>query len=378
MTDVAASHGAGSDVFRRTAKKAIRLLSLICIAAILVGLTLTAFGVWSTILGLPPGLETEMSCLALTAAMGLGIPLGAGQRILLGLGKQTLSTLILGIGGILSLANVSIVHAAGQASFALYGIAFASGPLVAQSVVAFVAWRLIRQYPRDSCQKPTTENIHIRRVALPMAVIAISLPLAYQSDRVVLSHFSSTEELAIYSVVAVLYSPLLSIVNVGGQTLWPMFIRTTEIRKRRAFHRQSMFLFAILGFLLALGLTLFGPFVASFMKSGVASMNISESTYIVFSLLLFMFAVHTTNGMLLMDASGRRMQAIGSFALLSIKIPLSVLLATKIGANGVVLASIISAMLCLVIPAVLAVRRRLRPPPCISAHSPEPSLDFRV
>jgi O-antigen/teichoic acid export membrane protein len=193
-----------------------------------------------------------------------------------------------------------------------------------------------------------------------MAVISIALPLAYQSDRVVLAHFASTDALAAYSLVAILYGPLLSVISIGGQTLWPLFIRLSGSGEWQATYRLSMKIFALLGTALGCGLMIAGPYVSHFVASDGAGDSARWTTYLLFGLLLFMFACHTTNGMLLMDAAGRRFQAVGSVLLLVIKIPLSILLAPKLGADGVILSTLLAASICLVAPAALTLREKLR------------------
>lgn len=359
LTDEVAKYGLGSKAFKSVAKRAITLLCLIGSIAMGMGCALTVGGFWAPILGLPNGVETELACFALTCIMAIGIPLGAGQRVLLGLGRQTMSTLILGCGGLVSLGLLVFLSANGDHSFATYGVAYTAGPLVAQMIVAAVALRMWSKSPVID-QEGKVAPVRIGRVALPMAVISIALPLAYQSDRVVLAHFASTDSLAIYSLVAILYGPLLSVISIGGQTLWPLFIRLSGSSEWRSTYWLSVRIFAVLGIALGSGLLVCGPLVSSFVGSDGVGASVQWTTYALFGLVLVMFACHTTNGMLLMDAAGRRFQAVGSVLLLVVKIPLSVFLAPKLGADGVILSTLIAASLCLVAPAALTLRDKLR------------------
>lgn len=360
LTDVIAKHGPGSRAFRDVYSRAMRSLCLISVAAVGAGVVLSVNGLWSQLLGLPSGVETEIACLALTISMALGIPLGAGQRVLLGLGRQSTSTLILGGGGFLSLGLVWILHQGAQNNFGVYGVAYALGPLVAQTSVAVLAWRAVRQTTMEGDSLARVPRVRIHRVAIPMAVISVALPLAYQSDRVVLAHVSTAREVAEYSLVAILYGPLLSIIAVGGQTLWPLFLRRTHFDARQSLYKQANIIFFVLGAVLACALVLLGPVISGFVSSEHDKIDARTSTYVLFGLILVMFAAHTTNGMLLMDEAGRRMQALGSTSLLLVKVPLSFFLAPSFGADGVLAATLLAAIPCLVLPAAVTARRRLQ------------------
>lgn len=360
LTDVIARHGTSSQVFRDVARRAIFWLCLIASAAISGGAVLALNGLWSQILGLPSGVGTELACLALTTSMAIGIPLGAGQRILLGLGKQSTSTVILGAGGLISLGLVWFLHTSDHDNFGAYGVAYSLGPLAAQGCVAAVAWRMATRGPVEAPSITSVPIVRISTVAVPMAIIAIALPLAYQSDRVVLAHFASANEVAAYSLVAILYGPLLSIIAVGGQALWPLFLGRSQLEARRLIYRQATILFCALGIVLAAGLIFVGPVISSFVASSNGRDKVQISTFVLFGLLLLMFAAHTTNGMLLMDDIGRRVQAAGSVALLFVKVPISILLVPSLGANGVIIATLLAAIPCLVLPALVLARRRLR------------------
>ena len=63
----------------------------------------------------------------------------------------------------------------------------------------------------------------ISATAAPMFVVMIGLPLALQSDRIVLSPRFDPASLSAYSYVAQLYTPLWSVISVAGLALWPHF-----------------------------------------------------------------------------------------------------------------------------------------------------------
>lgn len=363
LTDVVALDGITTTRFWMTFKKVMRMLLLICcVASALAGL-FSALGLWSRILGLPASPSTEIVCGAISIFSALGIPLGAAQRILLSLGKQALSTVVLGLGGVWSLIATWLVALSGSTEFVAFAAAYASGPLAAQLLLAAVVGRRLYRLDRDDpSESQPTDSVGVRTVAVPMAIIGLALPLAYQSDRSLLAHVSTAEQLAAYSLVALLYTPLLSILSVGGQTLWPIFMSRRQAGRIRELYWRAFGIFSALGLVLAAGLVVLGPLVSRIVGKDAKGFSAPGSTYFLFSVLLLVFALHTANGMLLMDRRGRSIQAVGSIAMLIVKLPVAVLLGSQFGADGVIVSTLVAVTLCLVIPASLVVRRYLRSP----------------
>jgi len=357
LTDVVATDGLNSPRFWSTLKKVLSLLASISGFATLIAVGMAVFGLWSPLLGVPGGPLMELACAAVALFAAVGIPLGAAQRILLSLGKQTLSTLVLGFGGVWSLSATWVVSLFEASDFALYALAYASGPLVAQILLGIVATRILRKARPPLGVVGKKGKVRVHMVAVPMAIITLSLPLAYQSDRTVLAHVSSMDQLASYSLVGLIYTPLLSILSVGGQTLWPMFMTQKESNGVRKLYWHGIAIFAILGIVLASGLIVLGPAITHIVKGNDANLSSPISTYILFGMLLLLFAAHTTNGMLLMDERGRKLQAVGSVALLVVKVPLSIYLGSHFGAEGVIASTIVAVTLCLFIPACVAAPR---------------------
>lgn len=360
LTDVVARDGIASRRFWKTLKTVMRLLLSIWGASSIIAITMACLGLWSVVLGIPSGFETEFMCAGIAVFAATGIPLGAAQRILLSLGRQTLSTVVLGMGGVWSLAATTLVSLSGSDNFGDYSLAYASGPLVAQIILGAVVTRVLYNSRRSSCEEEAgVDDVNVRMTAIPMAIIAITLPLAYQSDRTVLAHVSTMNELSSYSLVAILYVPLLSILSVGGQTLWPLFMRKGLAGKIKTLYWQAFSIFLGLGIMSALGLVVVGPVIARIV-GGADAIAAPTSTYLLFAVLLVVFAAHTANGMLLMDRRGRTVQALGSVALLAVKIPLALYLGSQFGADGVITSTIFAVIVCLFVPACFEVPRYWR------------------
>ena len=193
-----------------------------------------------------------------------------------------------------------------------------------------------------------------------MAVISACLPLAYQSDRLILSHVSSVTQLAVYSAGAALFAPALSLVSAGGQSLWPIFVRTGLAslggNLRRQFFTALTGLVAF-GVVLGVALVLVGPSIGTWMlRSGAA---VPVGLMASFAAVLIVLSAHYPGGMLLTDSAGLRFQAKASVAMLMMNVALSLVLARRLGAAGPVLGSAISVALCMWLPTLRSALHRL-------------------
>lgn len=359
VTDVAAKFGTKSAQFQATLRRVLSLLvRLACLGGLAV-LGVTAAGWWPTLLGLTNQRDASLGALAVCAGMLTSIPLAAYQRVLLGVGRQSVVVAVQTLGSVLSALLCGLGALLGATSFAAYAALFAAGPVLGNAFIALLALRYTRS-SRTNPGWPRTEGspVSIRRIALPMAIISIMFPLAYQSDRIMLSQLSSLKEVAAYSLGAMLYFPLISIVQAGGQALWPQFMRETLVSPEalRLAYNRALLLFAALGAGLGVSLLLVGPLIAQF----VAGEHPPLRLFAAFATLLFLFSISTPAGMLLMTDRGRVLQAIASMVLLGLKVAIGLLIIPLMGAMGSVVATIAALLVAYVIPAMLVGEYYLR------------------
>lgn len=359
LTDTLATKGINSPEFTYVWRRTLMILCLV--AALTVGgaVLLAIGGLWSPILGLPADLDTELAGVTMMTIMALGIPLGTGQRVLLGLGKQTLSTLLTSSSGCISLLLVWLCLALEPAGYAMLSAAYGAGPLLMQLVVFIMALMAVR---RGRSQKWTTADatrVRVLQLAFPMAVLTVALPLTYQTDRVLLAHSADLLQVADYSYVSMYYMPLLSIITVGSQALWPLFMKLAgNPRRLRRQYRKADSLFLVLAALMMTGLIWVGPIATQIVSGGEGSPPLA--LYVVFGLMLMAFGLNASSGMLLMDHAGRKIQAIGAVILVSVKIPLSFMLIPILGATGAVLATFLPLLICMIVPTRIVALTRIK------------------
>lgn len=307
------------------------------------------FGGWGFMLGTGRSASVEVAAAVATSLYAVGLPLSIGPRLLTGAGRNHHVTLI---------QTASIVASLGLLALAavlrapLWG--FAAAPFVATLAGNAVSLALGARSAGVRCGeifrralRLSERGMDVRPIAGPMVAITVFLAVAYQTDRIVLSHVSSLGEVASYSVGFQLFSPLMGLIGAAGVSLWPVYARRRLGVGRQALV-QAEVAFGVLGALLAIALVVVGPFLARFV--GEDDVHVDIWLLVAFAGLLFIQAVSYPMAMLLTDPGGLRFQARLHIAMVLINLPASILLARLIGAVGPVVATILSIAIALFVP----------------------------
>lgn len=332
-------------------RSTVRILSSIGCIVIIVSWVLYFSGLWPILLGMQT--DSASIAAAATASMfGIGIPITIGYRVLLGL---QLNRVVVWLQGLTGALGAILVIPAVYMSAPLWIVA--TLPAIAAVILSSIGVTLARQhlkYTLPYSGRPSTDTqIRIARLAMPMAIIAIATPLSYQSDRIILSNFSSSLELAMYAAAFQIYAPMNAILVAGGQTLWP---RLTKLRVTGAMESLNMvYKFSVIFGLAAASASIVliaaGKTVTDWTTNGSA-----ESTVWLlagFGCMLIVNAIQYPFGMFMMSESGLMWQSVFVTAMTFLKIPLAIILAREFGAAGPVLASILSFTFLVLFPSLI-------------------------
>lgn len=346
---------------RRTLLTAIRALicSMLVLAAVAVGISL--LGLWPTLLGAGlvsgAGPAVAAGCVLLIA---LAIPLGIGHRMLIGLGRNHVAVLVQGLQTpvvlLLLLSLVWTGTAAGSA-FPLVPYAVTFG---LAGVCTWLAARRLRPAlgaaVRDAPFVRSRTGAPVFGVAWPMLVQLIAVPLAMQSDRLVLSHLRGTEALVEYNLAAQMFTPIWAVVNAAGFALWPVFARA---RARGAQTSPFPMALAFAGAATVVGLTIAvaSPWLADLATGGAVTLGTALVGWFV--VLMVVQAAKFPLGMFLTDARGLRFQALMITLMLPLNLGVSVALTGPLGAAGPVLGSVLGVLMFELVANAWFVRRRL-------------------
>ncbi|PZF13060.1 lipopolysaccharide biosynthesis protein [Curtobacterium sp. MCLR17_034] len=333
-----------------TIRAAFWLLVASGCVVVLLALVLSVGGVWGHLLQLPTELveEAQWSLLITFVPFAVSLPLGIGQRILLGLGKNHYVNLISVGGPLVALgATWLLLHASAPSLY--LAVATPLGVLTVSALCFFVAARNYQRPVRGLLNLSRIQRRTVLEVwhsAGPMLVISIAVPIALQSDRLVLAWVSNGHELASYSVGAQFYTPTFSLISTAAVALWPIFARETT-NALRQWRRALLVLVGIGAVAGGLYVLLIRPVASLVTKSEVP---VELPLAVAFGALVLIMAAHQPSAMMLTTPAGLRFQAICVVLMLLLNLPLSVYLASVMGAPGPIWASVISAALVQLLP----------------------------
>ncbi|QCB94435.1 lipopolysaccharide biosynthesis protein [Cellulomonas shaoxiangyii] len=356
-----AAHPRTDREVRRTITSAFRILlvsaTVIATVAVLAGV----LGWWPTLLG--QGLMGDRGAVAATVCLlvfAVALPLGVGQRVLVALGRTAQQTALGGIASPLVLGGVAASVALAW-SFGPYVAVFS---YVANATVALVSLVLaarllspqVTAAARDVPRLRAVPGARVVDVAWPMLVQMIALPMAMQTDRLLLSHLAGTAELAEYNLGSQTFGLINQVVAAAGVALWPVYARARAAGKVESPARPAA-VFTALATALGLLLWLVLPVVTQLITQG----KIELSTPLAASFVLFVVvqAAKYPLGMYMTDAAGLRFQVAPIVAMVPLNLGLSWVLIAPLGAAGPVLGSAVSVLVCQVVPNAWYVRRDL-------------------
>lgn len=359
VTDAAAKYGPIDHRTHSEFEAATKRLVFVGLLGVILAAIPTLFGLWHVVLNVRASASLNMGTYIILAEFLLALPLGVGQRLLLGLNRQGLATLLQSLGTVISVLSMYFYYLSGGTDFIVYGVVFSGGPAIGNGLCWLVAKSTLSKTLKSSSLQTRAITEDLKRVALPMAIISIVLPLVFQSDRLLISWLTTRSELDDYSVACVLFFPLLSLSQVSGQTLWPIFLKSKvtggDIKND---YSTSLYLFGVLGLIIGCGYGAVGPWAMAIVSG---QRTHSHSLFIMFAVFLVVFTVATPAGMFLMDERGRMWQAKESVAALILKVALTCFLTPTYGAFGAILATLLALTVCLYLPNWIAVKRRLSP-----------------
>ncbi len=346
------------DVVRRTLVSAFRVL--LCSAATLaaIGVLITVLGLWPALLGqglLVGGSVAAMFCVLI---FSVTLPLGVGQRVLTGLGKNHIQILTQALAAPFILIVVVVLIALGaQADNFLAVVAYLASTLVALTALLVAAKYLspqisgaIRMIPRVR----TYKGVNVMSVAWPMLMQMLALPIALQTDRLLLSHLGTSAELAQYNLGSQLFGLITQTIAASAVALWPMFAKARSADQIRSpFKLAGGFVAG--GFVLAMTLASILPWVTPLISDG----KIELDNWLVFGFVGFVVAQAAKYplGMYMTDLRGLRFQVIPIILMVPVNLGLSWVLISPLGAAGPIIGSAIAVTLFQVIPNYWYIRR---------------------
>ena len=359
LNTVASSTDPAHDsVVRRTITTAVRVLLGSALVISTVGIVILLLGAWPWLLGgklMEGGGLTATVCLVIYAA---ALPLSVGQRVIIGLGRSATQVISQGVvsPAMSCFLLLAIVIGLGRGN-AVSIYSYIANALV--SVICIVvAWRATRPLFAGALQDVprlrSVRGVRIVNTAGPQLLQSLAIPIAFQTDRLLLSHLGQSQALAEYNLANNLFNMLTQTVMAAGVAMWPMFARARADRRIENPFKPAM-IFSGGGFLLALALVAVTPWAARVMSHG--KIVLPAALVWAFAAYVAVEAGKQPLGMYMTDPRGLQFQVVPVLILVPMNLAISWVLIGPFDAAGPILGSVISVILCQIVPYSWWVRR---------------------
>ncbi len=356
VTSAFAQHGPRSRGAERVALTSARVLTVSTFALIAAAIGIAAAHLWPTLLGNASGSNAYVA--AALAVFALSFLPGLGQRILLGVDRNHVTVvvqsfftpliLVASIGIILGGFSGSALMIVPPAALVVINLI----TLVMSIRVTRFEWlQVLRRLP-DPHRYPGKS---IRAISGPMLLITLSVPLALQSDRIVLSHVASRQAVANYSVVVQIFAPVAALIAASAQPLWPIYAKARSEGRAGPGLGQVLLLFCGAATVLCALLVVVSNPVGVLIGNG--RIHLGWLLPVAAGLAVLTQAAAYPVAMKLMDPAGVRFVAVCTGLALPLNVALSIGMGKWIGAAGPLLATFVVGVFVQTIPALLFDRR---------------------
>jgi len=340
-------------------RRAYRVLGAIAAGCVVLALIVMAFDGWKVLLGMSSGAADRWAITVAASIFALTIPAGLGVRILIGIDRNPLATLVLMSCPAFALL-VTLLLTAIDVDGIWYAVSSLGGLLCGQTLGTVLALRA-SGLGWSAFAKVSTTSARSRLLEGSgwLFVVAVGMPIGLQAGRILLAHRSVPTELSEYALMAQIYGVCWSVLSTAGLAYWPVFVkrRSAATETVRMWRRLTV-VFAGYAVVVAVGLALLGPGATSILSG--RQIVVSVPLAAAFGALLVVQAVHLPANVLLTRPEEARWQALWTVVMAAICLGVGGVAAGPMGAFGVVAASVLGILVAQVIPCLLWVPRLVR------------------
>lgn len=343
------------DVIRR----AYRVLAAVALGLTVAACVVMATDTWDALVGLSTGPDDRWAITVAAVIFALTVPGGLGVRILIGIDRNQLATLVMMSSAAFALLVTATLWALGAEGI-WYVLSSLGGVLIAHVLGTVLALSLSglgwSVFAAVGEHRP-----RLLEGSLWLFLVGIGLPIGLQTGRLLLAHLSTAEELSRYALTAQMYGAGWAVLSTAALAYWPVFVkRRGAARATVRMWWRLVALCAVTAAVGAAGLALFGPWVASVLSGG--HIEVSAGLALGFGVLLVAQALHLPASVLLTRPREARWQAGWVAVMAMISLGLGAAVAGPLGALGVVCAAALGVVVAQVLPDLMwapkLVRRR--------------------
>src|SRR4051794_37354026 len=231
INTIAGSSDPRTDVqVRRTIVTAVRILLTSGSVIAGIGLVITLLGAWPTLLGngLIPG-SGGLAAFFCLVAFGLALPLTVGQRILVGMQRTSTQVASQAVVAPFMFGSILLLVALSAPAGSYLAVLSYIGNGLISVICLVISARLIspqlRLALRELPRLKSAPGVPVMHTAWPMLAQMLALPIAMQTDRLLLSHLTSGDQLARYNLASQLFGIVLQTIATAGVALWPIYAK---------------------------------------------------------------------------------------------------------------------------------------------------------
>ncbi len=334
---------------------------LFAVAGLLMVLALCVMALdgWSVVIGFSSGPDDRWAITAAACIFALSIPASLGLRILIGIDRNPLSTLILMSCPAFALLLVALLYALDVGGI-WYAITALGGLLIGEIIATVMALRLSNLgWSAFSRVNPGYQGPNLLAGSMWLFVVGAAMPVSLQAGRILLAHLSTPTELSEYALMSQFYGLCSTLLATAGVAYWPIFVKRqgASAVTVRMWWRLTAVLTGLA--VIATGvLVSLAPPIATLLTG--SRIEVSASLALAFGLLLIVQSAHLPSNVLLTRPNEARWQALWTLPMVVLTVGLGVLFASRFGAVGAVSASVLAIFLAQVLPDLTWVPRLVR------------------
>lgn len=359
ITQAIAAHGPQDEQSTRAALTASRVLTVSALSVAAVSTVLGLLDLWPTLLGDQAGANAFTAAGIIVYAVSF-VP-GLAQSVLLAAGRNHVSLIVISFQAPLALLVIGllVVLDAGEGwvivvpALAVLGVNLVN-LVLSEYLVKFPWGRILRSVPF----RRRHPGARIWNLSGPMLITSLCVPIAFTGDRIVLSHVSTAEELANYSVVLLIFAPVMGLIVAIAQPLWPMFTKARSQGERGPAMKLVFGAFILGTVLVCAALVLVSDRLGHLIGGDKIDLGYFLPTMI--ALVMVVLAIAYPLSMSMIDPAGARFAAVCAVLTVPTNIAGSIWLAREYGAPGPLMSLFVVSLVVQVIPSLIFVRRRER------------------
>ena len=347
-------------------RRAYHVLIGVAGGLVLIALCVMALDGWAVLVGFSSGPDDRWAITVAACIFALTIPGGLGLRILVGMDRNPVATLVIMSCPAFAVGMTLVLYAI-RAGGIWYAVSALGGLLIGEVVGTVLALRLSGLgFSAFARVNRSETGPRLLAGSMWMFIVGVGLPVSLQTGRVLIAHLSSPVQLSEYGLMAQIYGLCATVLTSAGVAYWPIFVKRRGASQEtiRMWWRLTATLAGI-ALIATVALVLLAPWAARLLSGG--QIDVSALLALGFGALLVGQAAHLPSNVLLTRPNEARWQALWTLAMAMVSVGLGAVVATRFGAVGVVYASALAILAAQVVPDLVWVPRLVRRRPGVSA-----------